>query len=185
MVWHICDVITMTSWWARWRLKSPASRLFTSPFIQGADQRKHQSSVSLAFVRGIHRWTVNSPHKRPVTRTIFPFDDVIMFIFNLQWLWVVCPTSWRTPWKTISLPLSTAAPSISTPRTANWSTKHTSMPPEDTSPKGYLTHWPLGDVAVIFKVYSVKLSSGECHRPQDGTLYHRNSLMRSQHLFMW
>ena len=26
--------ITMTSWWARWRLKSPASRLFTQPFIQ-------------------------------------------------------------------------------------------------------------------------------------------------------
>ena len=31
------------------------------------DQRKHQSSVSLAFVLGIHRWPVNFPHKRPVT----------------------------------------------------------------------------------------------------------------------
>ena len=28
-----------------------------------ADQRKHQSSASLAFVRGIHRGSVNSPHK--------------------------------------------------------------------------------------------------------------------------
>ena len=45
----------------------------------GADQRKHQSSASLAFARGIHRWPVNSPHKGPVTRKIFPFDDVIMF----------------------------------------------------------------------------------------------------------
>ena len=44
----------------------------------GADQRKHQSSASLAFVRGIHRWAVNSPHKWPVTRKMFPFDDVIM-----------------------------------------------------------------------------------------------------------
>ena len=44
----------------------------------GTDQRKHQSSASLAFVRGIHRWPVNSPHKGPVTRKIFPFDDVIM-----------------------------------------------------------------------------------------------------------
>ena len=44
----------------------------------GADQRKHQSSVSLAFVRGIHRWPVNSLHKWPVTRKMFPFDDVIM-----------------------------------------------------------------------------------------------------------
>ena len=26
--------ITLTSWWLRWRLKSPASRLFTQPFIQ-------------------------------------------------------------------------------------------------------------------------------------------------------
>ena len=40
--------------------------------------RKHQSSTSLAFVRGIHRWPVNSPHKMPVTRKMFPFDDVIM-----------------------------------------------------------------------------------------------------------
>ena len=43
----------------------------------GADQRK-QSSASLAFVRGIHRWPVNSPHKGPVTRKKFPFDYVIM-----------------------------------------------------------------------------------------------------------
>ena len=44
----------------------------------GVDQRKHQSSASLAFVRGIHRGPVNSPHKWPVTRKMFPFDDVIM-----------------------------------------------------------------------------------------------------------
>ena len=44
----------------------------------GADQREHQSSASLAFVRGIHRGPVNSPHKWPVTRKMFPFDDVIM-----------------------------------------------------------------------------------------------------------
>ena len=43
-----------------------------------ADQRKHQSSALLAFVCGIHRWPVNSPHKGPVTRKMFPFDDVIM-----------------------------------------------------------------------------------------------------------
>ena len=42
------------------------------------DQRKHQSSASLAFVRGIHRGPVNSPHTWPVTRKMFPFDDVIM-----------------------------------------------------------------------------------------------------------
>ena len=34
-----------------------------------------------AFVRGIHRWPVNSPHKWPVTRKMFPFDDVIMSLW--------------------------------------------------------------------------------------------------------
>ena len=37
----------------------------------GADQRKHQNSSSSVFVRGIHRWQVNSPHKKPVTRKNF------------------------------------------------------------------------------------------------------------------
>ena len=49
-----------------------------STVYSGVDQRKHQSSASLAFVRGIHRGPVNSPHKWPVTRNMFPFDDVIM-----------------------------------------------------------------------------------------------------------
>ena len=44
----------------------------------GVHQRKHQSSASLAFVREIHRGQVNFPHKWPVTRKMFPFDDVIM-----------------------------------------------------------------------------------------------------------
>ena len=34
-------------------------------------------------MRGIHRWPVNSPHKWPVTRKIFPFVDAIMF--NSVW----------------------------------------------------------------------------------------------------
>ena len=44
----------------------------------GADQIKHQNCASLAFVQGIHRLPVNSPHKRPETRKMFPFDDGIM-----------------------------------------------------------------------------------------------------------
>ena len=49
-----------------------------SAVYSGAYQRKHQSFASLAFVRGIHRWPVNSPHKRPVTRKMFAFEKVIM-----------------------------------------------------------------------------------------------------------
>ena len=48
------------------------------------DQRKHKSSASLAFVQGIHRRPVNSPHKWPVTRKMFPFDDVIMCCHGSQ-----------------------------------------------------------------------------------------------------
>ena len=59
----------------------------------GADQRKHQSSASLAFVRGIHRGPVNSLHKWPVTRKMFPFDDVIMFYDDLIMFCIPSPSS--------------------------------------------------------------------------------------------
>ena len=54
-----------------------------SCFYSGADQRKPQSSASLAFVRGFHRWPVNSPHKGPITQKMFPFDDVIMKLADI------------------------------------------------------------------------------------------------------
>ena len=56
-----------------------------STVYSGADQRKLQSSASLAFVWGIHRGPVNSLHKRPVTRKMFPFDDVIMPAEHPSW----------------------------------------------------------------------------------------------------
>ena len=64
-----------------------ASRIISLTIVyssvdSGADQRKHQSSVPLAFVSEIHRWPMNSPHKGPVTRKIFPFDDVIMHVIQ-------------------------------------------------------------------------------------------------------
>ena len=49
-----------------------------SAVCSAVDQSKHQSSASLAFVRGIHLWPVNSPHEGPVTRRILPFDDAIL-----------------------------------------------------------------------------------------------------------
>ena len=72
---HYCDVI----------MGANASQITSltavySTVYSGADRRKHKSSASLAFARGIHRGPVNSPHKRPVTRKMFPFDDVIMNI---------------------------------------------------------------------------------------------------------
>ena len=53
-----------------------------STVYSDADRRKHQISASLAFVRGNHRGPGNSPHKWPVTRKMFPFDDVIIVHIN-------------------------------------------------------------------------------------------------------
>ena len=63
---HYCDVI----------MGATASQITSLTIVYStihsdADQRKHQSSASLAFVRGIHRWPVISPHKWPVTRKIW------------------------------------------------------------------------------------------------------------------
>ena len=60
--------------------------IVSSTVYSGTDERKHQSPASLAFVSGIHRWPLNSPHKGPVTRKMFPFHDVIMLY---GYLWIV------------------------------------------------------------------------------------------------
>ena len=62
-----------------------------STVYSDADQRKHQSFASLAFVRGIHRGPVNSPHKWPVTWKMFPFDDVVMTMALSN----ICPWHWH------------------------------------------------------------------------------------------
>ena len=74
----------------------------------GVNQRKHQSSASLAFVWEIHRGPVNFPHKWPVTRKMFPFDDVIM-LFRFLWIGkLLC--SFITP--KISLYLTKLIPTV-------------------------------------------------------------------------
>ena len=92
---------------------TPLPVFITLQWYSAADQRKHQSSASLAFVRGIHRWPVNSPHKWPVTRKMFPFDDVIMnqkyipiimrtvsaLLFSVVvWYWSTLPVSFMFAW---------------------------------------------------------------------------------------
>ena len=96
--WLIIAVKNQTFIFSPWRLKSPTwiaalvkqSGIQYTPYpptcslrwrhneLDGvsnhqpyADRRKHQCSASLAFVRGIHRGAVNSPHKWPVTRKCF------------------------------------------------------------------------------------------------------------------
>ena len=80
-----------------------------STVYSGADQRKQQRSASVAFARGFHRWPVNSPHKGPVMRKTFPFDDFIMFdpyiwerVVSLSNNWVPQPP---TPTPTALVPV--------------------------------------------------------------------------------
>ena len=97
VIWHAIQIL-----WGHWDVSyvyqmhytdvtmSPMASQITSLIIvysnvySGADQRKHQSSASLAFVRRIHRGPVNSPNKWPVTRKMFSFDDVIME-YRTEW----------------------------------------------------------------------------------------------------
>ena len=58
--------------------------IVNSTVCSGADQREHQSSSSLAFVKEIHRWLAKSPHKGPVTRKMFPFYGVIIISLNIH-----------------------------------------------------------------------------------------------------
>ena len=78
-----------------------------STVYSGADQRKHQSSSSQAFVRGIHRGPVNSPHKWPVTRKMFPFNDVIMSLGHddLKPMWPSDAIWQHRPGLTLTQPL--------------------------------------------------------------------------------
>ena len=60
-----------------------------------AYQRKYQCYASLAFVRGIHRWPVDSPHKGPVTQKMFPFDDVIVYESCCTLIQILLSFDWR------------------------------------------------------------------------------------------
>ena len=80
--WHYNDVI----------MGAIASQITSLTIVypivySDADQWKHQSSASLAFVRGIHRGPVKSPHKWPVTRKMFSFDDVIVDMLHVMENW--------------------------------------------------------------------------------------------------
>ena len=65
--------------------KSPTSRLFAQPFLQAQIKENIKALRHWLFVREIHRWPVDSPHKWPVTRKMFPFDDVIMDTEMQMW----------------------------------------------------------------------------------------------------
>ena len=87
---HYIDVI----------INAMASQIFgvsivCSTVCSDADQRKHQSSASLVFVKGIHRWPVDFPHKQAVTRRLMTFSwagpilSTILVMFSLKFRWLI------------------------------------------------------------------------------------------------
>ena len=104
---HYCDVI----------MRAVVSQITSltivySTVYSDADQRKHQSSASLASVRGIHRG--HSLHKWTVTRKMFPFDDVT-WISNAyviyEVIWHQLP-QWRELTTAVAQPVSTASTAL-------------------------------------------------------------------------
>ena len=94
----LLDLFSFTSHYTDVKICTIASQITSLTIVYStdysdADQRKHQSSASVAFVRGIHRGPVSSPHKWPVTRELFPFDDVITFKCIP---WGICPKDCNT-----------------------------------------------------------------------------------------
>ena len=99
MVWHILLIVKCHIWFHNCDLimGAKASQITSLTIVHStvhssADRRKHRSSASPAFVRGIHRWPMNSTHKWPVTRKMFPFDDVIMV--NLFLIYISVKKTW-------------------------------------------------------------------------------------------
>ena len=85
---HYCDVIMGTN-----SSQIASLTIVYSNLYSGADQRKHQSSASLAFVRGIYRRPVNSPHRWAVTRKMFPFDDIVIMICDWGLVMMMCKST--------------------------------------------------------------------------------------------
>ena len=69
---NYCDGVT----WLLRSLKPPATRLFVK-HVQ-ANNKSIEAPHYWPFVRGIHRWPMDSPHKRPVMRKSFPRHDLVM-----------------------------------------------------------------------------------------------------------
>ena len=91
------DVHLALQWrheWARWRLKITSLLMVCWTVCSGADQRKHQSSASSAFVSGVHRWPVNS-----LSRRAGDAENVSIWWRHLSPCIHYLPHTWHGEWK--------------------------------------------------------------------------------------
>ena len=72
----------------QWRHMSLMASVITgeitvcSTVCSGVHQRIIEAPCHWPFVRGIHPWLVDSPHKGPVTLNVFPLGDIIMHFYR-------------------------------------------------------------------------------------------------------
>ena len=69
-------------WWDWW-FKMPSSPLWCHCNV--LKSKEHQRSSSLIFVKQIHRWPLNSPHKWPSIKKVFSFDEIIIAMWSFKW----------------------------------------------------------------------------------------------------
>ena len=81
-LFHYCDVIMGAV-----ASQTTSHTIVYSTVYSDSDQRKHFAKHR---VTGLCVGNSPGPHKRPVTRKIFSFDDVIMFIIS----WYICNLKW-------------------------------------------------------------------------------------------
>ena len=87
----------------------------------GAVQRKHQTSEPLAFVWGIHRRPVNSPHKWPVTRKMLHL--MTSSCLDGHFADIIHPVPMKKPWGVWVNALSESTKSDKTTTTRQHTTK--------------------------------------------------------------
>ena len=91
-LWHntvpICrtfsDHLQELSIWYRWllHLKSTGTRRLLEKHVQAIKKEYIKALYYWPFVRGIHWWTVDSPHKRSVLQNVLPYHDDIMIFWR-------------------------------------------------------------------------------------------------------
>ena len=86
----------MTPLWARWRLKSPASPYCLLNSLCSRRSKKTPKFRVTGLCVGNSPWPVNYPQRWPVTRKLFPFDDVIMFWRSDEYLIEI---RWTLRWR--------------------------------------------------------------------------------------
>ena len=133
--------------------QSTGVSIFYSAISSGVDQRKHQSSLSLTCVRGIHRWPMNSPHKGPVTRKMFPFDDVIMFFG-----WLYTGSMWHCLFGQYAI-FIVAISFFSYRATVSIRIPHTPRPHTPTPPHSTRSAWSInsGSIELLHKSHNASV----------------------------